>query len=101
MKVLIAGATGALGMPLVRALKASGHEVIGITRTPEKSSRLEGLGAQPIVADVMDREGLLRAVNGQQADAVVHVLTALPKNGPMRHGICTRPTRCAMWELRI
>src|SRR6266487_2925758 len=27
MKVLIAGATGALGVPLVRALKASGHEV--------------------------------------------------------------------------
>ncbi len=85
MKVLIAGATGALGIPLVRALKAYGHEVIGITRTPGKSSRLEGLGAQPIVADVMDREGLLRAVNGRQADAVVHVLTALPKNGPMRH----------------
>jgi len=85
MKVLIAGATGALGMPLVRALKASGYEVIGITRTPGKSSRLEALGAQPIVADVMDREGLLRAVNGWQADAVVHVLTALPKNGPMRH----------------
>ncbi len=41
MKVLIAGATGALGMPLVRTLKASGHEVIGITRTPGKSSRLE------------------------------------------------------------
>jgi hypothetical protein len=59
--------------------------VIGITRTPGKSSKLESLGAQPIVADVMDREGLLRAVNGQQADAVVHVLTALPKYGPMRH----------------
>jgi len=85
MKVLIAGATGALGIPLVRTLKASGYEVIGITRTPGKSSRLEGLGAQPIVVDVMDREGLLRAVNGRQADAIVHVLTALPKNGPMRH----------------
>jgi nucleoside-diphosphate-sugar epimerase len=33
----------------------------------------------------MDREGLLKAVNGGQADAVVHALTALPKNGPMRH----------------
>jgi len=60
MKVLIAGATGALGIPLVRVLKGSGHEVIGITRTPGKSTRLEGLGAQPIVADVMDRESLPR-----------------------------------------
>jgi nucleoside-diphosphate-sugar epimerase len=85
MKVLIAGATGALGVPLVRALIGGGHEVIGITRTPGKSSLLTRLGAQPIVADAMDREGLLRAVNGRQADAVVHVLTALPKGGPLRH----------------
>ena len=85
MKVLIAGATGALGVPLVRALLASGHQVLGITRTPGKSNLLTTLGAQPIVADVMDRENLLRAVDGQRADAVVHALTALPKSGPMRH----------------
>ena len=85
MKVLIAGATGALGVPLVRTLIASGHQVLGITRTPGKSSLLTTLGAQPIVADVMDREQLLKAVDGQQADAVVHALTALPKSAPMRH----------------
>jgi nucleoside-diphosphate-sugar epimerase len=33
----------------------------------------------------MDREHLLLAVAGQRADAVVHALTALPKNGPLRH----------------
>jgi nucleoside-diphosphate-sugar epimerase len=66
-------------------LIASGHQVLGITRTPGKSSLLTILGAQPIVADVMDRENLLRAVDGQRANAVVHALTALPKNGPMRH----------------
>ena len=85
MKVLIAGATGALGIPLVRALIASGHQVLGITRTAGKSSLLTALGTQPIVADVMDREALLRAVEGRQADAVVHALTALPKSGPLRH----------------
>lgn len=85
MRVLIAGATGALGLPLVRALVAHGHQVLGITRTPEKSNLLTSLGAHPIVADVMDREDLLRAIDGQRADAVVHALTALPKSGPMRH----------------
>jgi nucleoside-diphosphate-sugar epimerase len=85
MKVLIAGATGALGVPLVRALIAAEYQVLGITRTPGKSSLLTTLGAQPIVANVMDRDGLLKALDGQQADAVVHVLTALPKSGPMRH----------------
>ena len=37
MKVLIAGTTGALGVPLVRALIADGHQVIGLTRTPDKA----------------------------------------------------------------
>jgi nucleoside-diphosphate-sugar epimerase len=31
MKVLVVGATGALGVPLVRRLIASGHEVLGVT----------------------------------------------------------------------
>jgi len=53
--------------------------------SPEKSSRLATLGAQPIIADVMDCDGLLRAVEGRQADAIMHVLTALPKSGPLHH----------------
>jgi nucleoside-diphosphate-sugar epimerase len=84
MKVLIAGATGALGMPLVSALITSGHQVIGLTRTPGNMRSLSTLGAQPVVADAMDRDGLLKAVDGLQADAVIHVLTALKKT-PLRH----------------
>src|SRR5260221_11190437 len=76
MKVLIAGATGALGIPLVRALTAGGHEVLGLSRTPEKSSRLATLGAQPIIPDVMDCAGLVRAVAGRQAGALMPVLTS-------------------------
>jgi nucleoside-diphosphate-sugar epimerase len=84
MKVLIAGATGALGVPLVRALIASDHQVIGLTRTPDNAREFSALGAQPVVADAMDRDGLLRAVDGLHADAVVHALTALKKT-PLRH----------------
>jgi len=84
MKILIAGATGALGVPLVRALIASGHQVIGLTRTPDNARELSTPGAQPVVADAMDRDGLLRAVDGLHADAVVHALTALKKT-PLRH----------------
>src|SRR6478672_3438271 len=84
MEVLIAGATGAIGVPLVRKLIADGHDVLGLTRTPGKADALIGLGARPIVADVMDRDGLLTALNGMRADAVVHALTALKKL-PMRH----------------
>src|ERR671939_1801402 len=84
MKVLLAGASGALGVPLTRVLLAAGHEVIGLSRTPGKRDRLRALGAEPLIADVMDRRALLAAVEGLKADAVVHVLTAL-KKAPIRH----------------
>ncbi len=84
MKVLLAGATGALGTPLVAALLASGHEVLGLSRTPGNRERLRALGAEPVIADAMDRDGLLAAVRGLKVDAVVHELTALKKI-PMRH----------------
>jgi nucleoside-diphosphate-sugar epimerase len=81
MRVLLAGATGAVGTPLTRMLIEAGHEVIGVSRHPE---RLRELGAVPIAANVLDRDGLLRALDGMAADAVVHQLTALRKM-PMRH----------------
>ncbi|MFI6501233.1 NAD-dependent epimerase/dehydratase family protein [Nonomuraea typhae] len=75
MKVLVAGATGAIGKPLVAALREAGHEVLALTRSPGAVVP----GARTVVADVLDREGLLRAVAGLAADAVVHELTALSK----------------------
>jgi len=84
MKVLIAGASGALGSPLTRALIAQGHEVLGLARSPESRDHLSQLGAHPILANVMDRDDLLSAVSGVRADAVIHALTALKKT-PLRH----------------
>jgi nucleoside-diphosphate-sugar epimerase len=84
MKVLLAGATGTLGVPLVRALVTGGHEVIGISRTPGKRDMLHALGAEPLIADVMDRAALLNTVDGLRADAVLHEMTALKKI-PTRH----------------
>src|SRR5664279_4266778 len=76
MKVLLAGASGAIGRYLVPQLIAAKHEVIGITRTP---GSLDGTGAREVVADVLDREALLGAVEGIRADAVIHQLTSLKK----------------------
>jgi putative NADH-flavin reductase len=84
MKVLVAGASGALGTPLTRALIAGSHEVLGLARSPESMDHLTRLGVHPILADVMDRDNLLNAVKGVQADAVIHALTALKKT-PLRH----------------
>jgi nucleoside-diphosphate-sugar epimerase len=84
MRVLLAGASGALGLPLTRRLVDAGHEVIGLCRNPAGAPALMELGAQPVVADALDRIGLLNAVDGLAADAVVHELTALRKP-PTRH----------------
>ena len=84
MNVLVAGATGALGRPLVQLLQERGHTVYGITRTPGNSEALAATGATPVVVDVMDREALLSAVHGMHVDTVVHALTAL-KKPPLRH----------------
>jgi nucleoside-diphosphate-sugar epimerase len=84
MKVLLAGASGAIGGPLVRELTAAGHHVIGLTRSSTKAERLTSAGVQPVIADVMDRDGLLRALRGTRADALIHELTDLTKP-PVRH----------------
>ncbi|KAB1915207.1 NAD(P)-dependent oxidoreductase [Micromonospora sp. AMSO31t] len=77
MRVLLAGASGAVGRPLTRQLIAAGHQVVGISRSPGNAERLRNAGAEAVVADVMDRENLLAAVRDVRADAVVHELTAL------------------------
>ena len=82
MNVLLAGATGAIGVPLTRRLLEAGHRVVGISRTPTNHEKLRALGAEPLIADALDRDALLRAVEGLEADAVVHQLTALKDASP-------------------
>ena len=84
MKVLLAGASGAIGIPLARQLIAHDHQVLGLTRGHAGAGRLAALGARPLVADALDRDSLLRAVDGLAADAVIHELTAL-KKPPRKH----------------
>jgi nucleoside-diphosphate-sugar epimerase len=80
MRVLLAGASGAVGTPIVKALIKSGHEVVALTRRPGGAPE----GTTELVGDALDRDGLLAAVRGLEADAVMHQLTAL-KKAPMRH----------------
>ena len=77
MRIFIAGASGAVGQPLVRQLAGRGHEVTGMTRTPAKAARLRELGAEPVVADALDREAVAAAVREARPEAVVHQLTAI------------------------
>jgi nucleoside-diphosphate-sugar epimerase len=78
MRVFVAGASGAIGRPLVRQLLAAGHEVTGMTRRPEKAEEIRVAGAEAVVCDVFEAEALREAVVAAKPDAVVHALTALP-----------------------
>jgi len=82
MKVFVAGASGAIGVPLVRALVAAGHDVTALTRSIDKTDALHALGATPVVADALDADALTAALAGARPDVVIHELTALPKGGP-------------------
>jgi nucleoside-diphosphate-sugar epimerase len=84
VKVLVAGATGALGEPLIGALRAAGHEVSGTTRSAERVDAVRALGAEPLVADALDARALERALLQAAPEAVVHALTAYPPAGPRR-----------------
>ena len=78
MRVFVAGATGAIGRPLVPRLLAAGHEVAGMTRSPERAATLRDAGAEAVVADVYDAEGLVRALRDARPEVVVNELTDIP-----------------------
>lgn len=80
MKVFVAGASGAIGRPLVRQLIAAGHEVTGTTRRPERAEEIRAGGATPVVCDALDPEDLRGAVVKVSPEVVVHQLTALPQS---------------------
>jgi nucleoside-diphosphate-sugar epimerase len=77
MKVFVAGATGVIGRALVPRLVAQGHEVVGMTGTASKEDLLRSLGAQPVVADALDRDAVAQVVASAEPEVIVHQLTAL------------------------
>jgi divinyl chlorophyllide a 8-vinyl-reductase len=83
-RVLMLGATGAIGMATVRALVAAGHEMVclvrpGRERSPDMFAGAETRFGDAIDADVLTREGL----RGERFDAVVSCMasrTGAPKD---------------------
>jgi nucleoside-diphosphate-sugar epimerase len=78
MRVFLAGATGVIGTPLVAQLLNAGHEVTAMTRSVLRAAQLEAVGADPVVCDVFDADGVRAAMAAASPEAVIHQLTALP-----------------------
>lgn len=79
MKIFVAGATGAIGRPLLTQLLAKGHEVVALTRSPIIAKTLAKQGIQPAIANVFDIDAVKAAVHEAQTEVVIEQLTALPK----------------------
>jgi NAD(P)H-binding len=85
MRILIAGATGALGRHLVPRLIAAGHRVIGTTRRSAKVDTIRQLGGEPTVVDGLDGAKVREVVRSVQPDVIVHEMTDLGGAVNLRH----------------
>jgi nucleoside-diphosphate-sugar epimerase len=85
MRVFVAGASGAIGRPLIRKLVAAGHDVTGMTRSEARGEELRAAGATAALADVFDADALGAAMSAAAPEVVIHQLTALPERMNFRN----------------
>ncbi|MGA9747842.1 MAG: NAD(P)-dependent oxidoreductase [Nocardioides sp.] len=84
MRVLVAGATGAIGKELVPRLADAGHDVLAMIRKESDQARVMDLGAVPVIADALDGAAVEAAVRHAAPEVVIHQLTAIGHVDP-RH----------------
>ena len=77
MRVLVVGASGAIGVRLVAQLAERGHEVTGTFRSPGHAGRVRAAGAEPVALDLLDAAAVRQAVGQLRPDAIIHQATAL------------------------
>ena len=85
MKVLVVGASGALGTQLVPRLVAAGDDVTGTTTNESKRALVESLGARAVVLDLLDAAAVETAVRRAAPQVVVHEATGLSGNMDFRN----------------
>jgi len=85
MRILVAGATGAVGRNLLPRLVAAGHQVVGTTRSAHKAGLIRQLGGEALIADGLDGTAIGRAVQSAKADVIVHEMTDLKGVSDIRH----------------
>lgn len=78
MKILVAGASGAVGQPVIDELIEFGHDVHGTTRSQERAQTIAAKGAKPVILDILKEEEIRAAVTSIKPDVVIDLLTSLP-----------------------
>jgi len=79
MKVFVAGATGAIGQPLIAELIAEGHTVTGMTHSEAGARRLRAAGVDVAIADALNSDAVKGVLRDSHAEVVIDELTAIPR----------------------
>ncbi len=82
MRILVAGATGAIGRRLVPRLVDGGHEVFGMVRASGKRTAVADLGALPVGADALNAEQVAEAVAQAEPEVIIDELLAALDSQP-------------------
>ena len=77
MRIFVAGGTGAIGKRLVPLLVAAGHWVIAASRMANKLDELRAQGADTMIVDGLDKDGVMKAIESSRPDVIVHQTTAI------------------------
>src|SRR6185437_6621926 len=85
MRIFLAGATGAIGKPLLPMLISAGHTVIATTQHKGKMMSIRSAGATPMLVNALNKEEVLAAMQEARPEIVIHQLTAIPANLNLRH----------------
>lgn len=85
MRVMVAGATGAIGTRLLPLLVAAGHTVTGLTRSASKTEALTRAGAAAVVVDALDPARLRKAALDSRPEVIVHEMTAIRGASDLAH----------------
>src|SRR5262245_6757282 len=80
MRIFVAGASGAIGQPLVAELVHRGHEVTGMTHSEAGARQLAGMGAAVARVSAFDASAVEEALRDARAEIVIDELTSLPKD---------------------
>jgi len=79
MRVFVAGASGAIGEPLIAELLINGHTVVGMTTSEARAKLLQRQGAEALIVDAFDAAAVEKALRQTRPEAVIDELTSLPK----------------------
>jgi len=70
MKVFLTGGTGFIGGAVARRLRADGHEVVALVRSPSQAGALRALGCELVQGDLSSAEKIAEAAAG--CGAAIH-----------------------------